>query len=396
MIKRDVVVVGAGPAGLISAREAAKSGIEVTVLEEHKEIGIPCHCAGLMSIKGLRRLQIPLNSRFVQNKVKGAIFHSPSGLSFSVEKEESVACVVNRSMFDKFLMKQAISSGAEIKLNSKVQQLKCHKQRILVNSTRDLISANIVVNAEGISSFFVKRMGLTPINYDYVLPAFQFELNDVDVNSEFVEIYVGKKIAPSFFAWVIPLSSKSARVGLACKEANPRKKLESFIQNRFESFNYVSSNSGRVITCGPIPKTFNNNFVVVGDAAGQVKPTTGGGVILGGICSTIASRVITESIKKNAATLNFLEKYENLWKRKLEREFKVMRLARRIFNHLSDDIIDKFFKIVKDNNFQKELSIYGDIDFQASLLTTFIKKRFFLKPFFTYIKKNMYKVRKHA
>ncbi len=201
----------------------------------------------------------------------------------------------------------------------------------------------------------------------------------MDVDPAYAEIYVGKRIAPGFLAWVIPLNGDSARVGLACRKANPLTKLKSFVRNRFTKFSRVSVRSGRVVTCGPIRRTFDQNFVVVGDAAGQVKPTTGGGVILGGICASIAGGVVVDAVKRGIPTRNFLGEYERLWKMRLEKEFRLMRLARKIANRLSDKTLDRIFKVIVENNLQTEFSIRGDMDFQVGVLSTLTMKREILK-----------------
>jgi len=375
MMKTDVVVIGAGPAGLIAAREAAERGAKVTVLEEHKEIGVPCHCPGLLSIKGLKDVAIPLNANFIQNRLRGARFYSPSGLSFTVERKEDVACVIDRTKFDKFLAQQATRAGAEIKLQSKVQQVNRHNKGITVSGPWGSISAGVVIDAEGVNSRLVKRMGLTPLKPECLLPALQFELVDVNVDPVYAEIHVGRKVAPGFFAWVIPLNDNSARVGLACKGANPREKLEIFVRRRFDKYSHLSVSSGRIVTCGPISRTFNDNFVVVGDAAGQTKPTTGGGVILGGICASIAGSIVAEAVKSGTYASTFLRKYEMLWKKRLGKEFKIMCLARNIVNRLSDKTLDKIFKIIIEKNLQTEFSMKGDMDFQSNLLSALGKKK---------------------
>lgn len=379
MTDRDVVVIGAGPAGLIAAREAARRGVNITVLEEHAEIGVPCHCAGLLSVEGLKDLGVPLSANFVQSRLKGARFYSPSGLSFAVGRQEAVACAVDRSMFDKFLAEQATNAGAEIRTESRVKKISRRDKRIAVEGSFPPISAGVVVDAEGAVSRFVKTMGLKPLESRGVLPALQFELEDVNVDTAYTEIHVGNKVAPGFFAWVIPLGSDSVRVGLACKRANVREKLESFIQRRFGKFKRAAGRSGRLITCGPISRTFDDNFIVVGDAAGQVKPTTGGGVILGGMCASFAGEIAAESVKNGNYGAVFLEKYERLWKSKLSGEFKTMRLARQVINRLSDKTIDKLFKFVLDKNLQEEFSVKGDIDFQGGLLSALVKKRDLLR-----------------
>jgi geranylgeranyl reductase family protein len=379
MVNTDVAIVGGGPAGLIAAREAAKRGAKVTVFEKQKEIGLSRHCAGLLSVKGLKTIDVPLKSIFIKNRFRGARFHSPSGITFTVEREEDVACFVDRSALDKFLAKQASDVGADIRLLSKVLSIKSSGKQMLVSGHWGQISANAVVNAEGVASKFVKAIGLTPINPAYILPALQFDLTDVDVDTSYVDIYLGRKLAPGFFVWVIPINNNSVRVGMACKKIDLQERLTNFVQDRFAKFTMLSARTGFVITCGPIRRTFDEKFIVVGDAAGQVKPTTGGGVIMGGICSSIAGEVVANAVKTRKTNLSFLRIYEELWKKKVGKELNTMFMARRIANRLTDKAMDNIFKAVLEKNLQTEFLVNGDMDFQSKVISSIAKKKVIIK-----------------
>jgi len=371
---RQVIVVGAGPSGLLSAREASKRGAEVLVLEEHPEVGIPCHCAGLLSLNGLERLKIPTDYSYVQNMVRGAIFYSPSGLSLKVERDRPVACVVDRSLFDKFLASQAEMAGAEIRLNSKVYDISMDDLGVHVSSKPDRFMAEILIDAEGISSRLVRAAGLEPLNSACLLPALQFDLGGVSVNPEYVEVHLGRQVAPGFFAWLIPLSRDSVRVGLGCKGANPRLLLNRFIQRRFkdEEYEVLAVRSGTIVTSGPIKRTFADRLLIVGDAAGQVKPTTGGGVILGGICGMTAGNVAAEAVRLGRFNSDFLASYERNWRGMLGREFRYMLWARRMLNALSDRMIDKLFEFIKKEDLCRVISDLGDMDFQSGVISELI------------------------
>ena len=372
---RQVIVVGAGPSGLLSAREASKRGAEVLVLEEHPEVGIPCHCAGLLSLNGLERLKIPTDYSYVQNMVRGAIFYSPSGLSLKVERDRPVACVVDRSLFDKFLASQAERAGAEIRLNSKVYDISMDDLGVHVSSKPDRFMAEILIDAEGISSRLVRAAGLEPLNSACLLPALQFDLGGVSVNPEYVEVHLGRQVAPGFFAWLIPLSRDSVRVGLGCKGANPRLLLNRFIQRRFkdEEYEILAVRSGTIVTSGPIKRTFADRLLIVGDAAGQVKPTTGGGVILGGICGMTAGNVAAEAVRLGRFNSDFLASYERNWRGMLGREFRYMLWARRMLNALSDRMIDKLFEFIKKEDLCRVISDLGDMDFQSGVISELIR-----------------------
>jgi geranylgeranyl reductase family protein len=385
----EVLIIGAGPAGLVAAREAAKRHVEVIVLEEHKEIGSPCHCAGLLSLKGLRKIGMPEDETFIQNRVKGARFFSPSNLSFTVERDKPVACVVERSAFDKFLAKQAKEAGAQVYLGSRVRFIKRDRKGMIAQLEKRYLGAEIIIDAEGSSSKVLRFLGMKSLNPAFLLPGLQFDLKGVDIDPNYVEVHVGRKVAPSFFAWVIPLSRDSVRVGLACKGANPKEKLEDFIASRFQNhqnLERIAVRSGQVVTCGPIEKTFSDNLLVVGDAAGQVKPLTGGGVVLGGICAVVAGEIAAEAIKGRDFRHEFLRRYEVSWKRIIGKEFTITKLARNLVNRLSDKSIDKIFRIILEKNLQDLIAAEGNMDSQSKIILKLIKKKEVLEVFPSFIR----------
>jgi geranylgeranyl reductase family protein len=374
----DILVIGAGPAGLIAAREAATRRADVVVLEEHEEIGKPCHCAGLLSLKGLERLGAPADGAYVQNKVRGARFFSPSGLTFTIEKNEPVACVIDRSIFDRFLAQKTAEAGARISLNEQVNNIKRSEKETEIQSENKKFRAKMVIDAEGVSSRILKDMGLKPINHDSVVPGIQCDLENVGVDPEYVEVHFGNRTAPRFFAWVIPLSENKARVGLGCKGKSPKERLDEFVRRRFgieKNLRRGDIRSGLIITGGPIDRTFSDRFIVVGDVAGQVKPTTGGGVILGGLCASIAGRIAAEAVDCGDCATSFLGRYETLWKDELGKDFRLMLLARKVVNRLSDKAMDKLFNAVIEENLQGIFSAEGDIDFQSTVILKMLKKK---------------------
>jgi len=374
----EILVVGAGPCGLIAAREATERGAKVIVLEEDAEIGRPCHCAGLLSLKGLSQIGVPLYGPYVQNSFRGARFFSPSGLSFTVERDEPMACVVDRSVFDKFLAHQSAHAGVDVRLNWKVEGIKRVNKEIISVGKDTSIGAKILIDAEGASSRIVRGTGLKPLESTRILSGLQFDIDSVDLDPNYVEAHLGRRIAPDFFAWVIPLSSDSARIGLACKGANPSVLLDEFVRKRFgddRKTDRVATRSGLVVTCGPIEKTFDDNLLIVGDAAGQVKPTTGGGVILGSICASIAGKVAAEALRTNNFASSFLGRYESFWKKELDKEFKTTCFARRLMNNLSDKMIDKLFEVIIEENLPNELFPEGDMDFQRGTIVRLLKRK---------------------
>ncbi|MEM2673548.1 MAG: NAD(P)/FAD-dependent oxidoreductase [Candidatus Bathyarchaeia archaeon] len=388
----EVAVVGAGPSGLITARESALRGAKVLVLEEHKEIGLPNHCAGLLSINGLGRIGIPLNESYVQNKVKGARFFSPSNLSFTIERKEAVACVVDRHLLDNFLAKQALKNGALIKLNSKVKSVKrCNNRWVLEAENYGKVKTKILIDAEGASPRILGMTGLKTLGVKRLLRGFQADLEGVNVDPDYVEVHFSREIAPGFFAWVIPLNKDVARVGLACKYFNPRERLFRFIKKRFkkavnEKLKILRFYSGLIITCGPIEKTYDDNLLVVGDSAGQVKPITGGGVIFGGTCAIIAGKIASEAIKSGKTEREFLKRYEDERKARIGKEIKISLLIRRILNKISDKSIDRVFSVIIEEEIHRDISEGGDMDLQGSSIIKIFRRRGDMKSLFMILK----------
>jgi len=373
----DVIVIGAGPSGIISAKTIADRGFQVTLLEEHAEVGLPSHCAGLVSVNGLSLIGIEPNSSFIQNRVKSARFHSPSNLTFEIKAQRDIAYVIDRSKFDQYLAREALENGVKLILSRSAKTL--HRSegviRGIVDDRESILEALITIDAEGAGGRLLAKSGLKTVDEKHILPAFQYELVDVEVEEESVDLFFGRRYAPNFFAWVIPTGSNSARVGLASNEGNVRQLLDKFVDENFRKSTKVDKKTGLITTGGPIPKTCSSGFMAVGDVAGQTKPTTGGGVVTGGICALVAARATVSAMERHNTSLKFLsDSYEVEWRKLLANEFSTMSTARRIYNMLSDPTLDELFKIVLKENLTDEIEANGDIDFQASILVKLAKK----------------------
>ncbi|MDW8034504.1 MAG: NAD(P)/FAD-dependent oxidoreductase [Nitrososphaerota archaeon] len=367
----DIAIIGAGPSGLISAREASLRGVEVIVLEEHGEVGLPCHCAGLLSIRGLGEIKVPANGPYLLNRIRGARFYSPSKLSFLIERKEHVACVINRHVFDQFLAEQASKNGAIIKLSSRVRSVKRRGDQWILDVGGE-VAAKMLIDAEGAASRILRIIGLKTLSMSRLLSGLQVDLEGVNLESDYVEVHFSSSLAPGFFAWVIPLSEKSARVGLACRGTDVRARLFKFIRKRFgdsseNKARILKSYSGPVITQGPIERTYGEALLVVGDSAGQVKPISGGGVIFGGICASIAGEVASKAIVEKNTDKNLLKTYEERWKEKIGKDLRTALFIRNVLNRLSDRDLDKIFSIIIEREIHKEMS-EGEMDFHGSLI----------------------------
>ena len=377
----DAVVVGGGPCGSFSALTAAKLGAKVVVCEEHESVGIPTHCTGHLNLNGLKRLRLhPLPKNIVENECRGVTFYSPSGKEFSIRFNSPVTCSVNRELFDKHLADLAMKAGVEYRLGSRVESLILDKgsvKGIIVNQRglKETLSSKIVIDAEGVSSVILKKVGLQSLDRSMIVNAVQMEMDGLnDVEDDLVEVYLGEKYASGFYAWIVPKHEGTAKVGLATNVGNPKRYLCKFIRDhpiaslKLNKSKILKQSFHPISLGGPIPKTYHHGLLVVGDAASQVKPTTGGGVIFGLLCSKIAGEVAHEAIENNDFSWKFLSRYQNRWRALIGFELTLMRQLRIMLNSLSDRRIDKIIELCARLEMDKVLKRHGDLDFEGASL----------------------------
>jgi digeranylgeranylglycerophospholipid reductase len=384
----DIIVVGGGAVGSFTALKLAKLGAKVTVFEEHETIGSPSHCAGHLSIRSLRKLGLyPLSGKIVENTYSQANFYSSSGFKFSVYLAKPVTCSVNREAFDRLIADEAEAAGARFSLNSRVQSL------LLENSVVKGVKvkqgekvekpfpAKIVVDAEGVSSRLLRQTGLVGINGKRLVHAVEAEVDRItDVQMDAVEVFMGRAYAPGFYAWLMPRLDGTAKVGLATKTGNPKECLRKLILKHPVASKQLSKAKITRIAFHPIPlggsisKAYANGFLVVGDAASQVKPTTGGGVIFGLTCAGIAAEVANEAVRRNDVSSNFLQTYQKRCADALSFDFSVMLRVRRFLDSLSDEKLDELLRFCARIGLNKTLGKVDEIDFQGQMLLKILTK----------------------
>lgn len=375
----DIAVIGAGPSGLIAAREASKEGANVMILEEHSEIGEPCHCAGLLSINGLNRIGASNAKSYTLNMIRGMRLFSPSKIPIEIEWKKPIACVVDRRLFDMSLAKQAWGRGSLIKLKSRVvQAIKENGGWLLRTESGDEIKAKIVIDAEGALPKIPRIIGIKTHDPKKLLKGVQVDIPSPDIDPDYIEVHFSRSLAPGLFAWVIPLNGEIVRVGLACNASSVRERLIKFIKKRFNRSikGFLKYYSGIVITCGPIKRTYGDGILIVGDSAGHTKPITGGGVIFGGTCASIAGKIASIAVKRDTTGSNFLRVYEDEWKARMGNELRIALLIRKIFNSLRDKDMDKAFLMALREEIHKKIVSEGaELDYQATTLMRALKWR---------------------
>ena len=373
----DALVIGAGPAGLIAARTIAEHSFSVTVFEEHEQVGIPNHCAGLLSIDGLHRLGLEPDSSFIQHTILGGRVYSPDGTCIEIRDNKPRAYVVDRTKLDHLLAIKAENAGAKLCMGTRVKSINIESGNVSgVTTTERCVNGRITIDAEGPSRRLLKA---TKLVNDTNEPLIGINVEaEVEIDSDMVELWFNKEYSKGLFAWVIPTGDRSARIGLATRDRDVQSNLEKFIRCRFRDLKHGKIHTGLVLTDGPLKTTSFGGLLLVGDSAGHVKPTTGGGVIMGGLCSIQAGLTVIKALENNDSSKSSVMRYDAAWKRMYEAEFTSMLKIRRLMDSLSDNSIDRAFHAVKEENLDSiltDLIQYGDMDLQGEVI-----KRALLNP----------------
>jgi geranylgeranyl reductase family protein len=357
----DVAIVGAGPAGLMCATELEKLGEKVVVIEKNKKVGEVVECAGLFNIAGLKRLGIEKGD-YVLNEARGARFISMSGSVAEVKGKDSKAYIVDRGKFDRFL---ANRYKGELILGKEVKSARKKGDHYELDVGR-LIEAKHAVLATGHKTSLHKSLGFkAPSRF---VSTSQYEINGVNVDKDFVELYLGS-VAPGFFAWVIPIDEKNARVGLGVLDAkeSTHHYMEAFLkrlkkEGRFKEKNKVLHKSGGLIPVfEPNLEVGHDYAYLVGDAASHVKATTGGGVVMGGLAAKALAKAIHENINYG---LTLME---------ISKELNNHLLIRNVINKFGDDQYEHMIEFLNKPDVKKLIEEQGDMDLIAPIMQGIMK-----------------------
>ena len=326
----NVIVVGGGPAGLMTAKSCAERGLKVCILEKDAEIGSPKRCAEGVSIRGFERAGLKPNPRFIAAKIDGATLWSPEGKEVPMMGGDASGYVLERKIFEKFLAKDAIEAGSDCKVRTTVTDLMFEDGKVSgvkANCMGDILelTADVVVGADGIESKVGKIAGIKTINVlkDYI-SGFQYEMAGVkNLDMRKIHLWFGNEVAPKGYLWVFPKGDSLANVGIgiigtANEQKSAREHLDGFIMEHPEFFRDaapVEVNSGGVPVSGMISDSFvKDNFLLVGDSAQMVNPIHGGGMSTNLYAGMIAGRVIAEAINSGDTSKEKLFEYEKEWR----------------------------------------------------------------------------------
>lgn len=353
----DVVVGGGSVAGLSFAAEAARLGLRVVVLEEDEEVGEPEKCDGLVSLRSLERFIAP-EPDCIQSEVRRGMLFAPSGAVATLEASKLGVVVIDRSAYEQQLLKLATSAGADVRTSARVTSVTESGGRVTVSSGSGLsITSSYYVDATGPAAILRQdRKGL--------IPAAKYEVRADWFTDGDVEVHLDQRKYPGFFAWVIPRGSGLAKVGVAGYGINSFRTLDSFLATRGR-FEVVTRVAAPIYLGGPARSFVSGRTVFVGESAGQVKPTTAGGILgsVGG--GMMAARWTHQSLTRGDPAL--LSNYQAEWEETFGKEFRTMKRLRRVFTDLSNDDLEKIVSILSSKRLAEKLAS-TDFDYHATAL----------------------------
>lgn len=357
----DSVVVGGSISGLLCAREISRLGLSVAVLEEDYEIGSPEHCGGLVSLDGLKKLGIIPSNRAILNEVnKAKIFSATKGFEVSTNRDNIT--VVDRRELDKQVAYQAQKFGSEIRTKSLVTSINYDsgKKEYVIKTKDDIFYTKFVIDARGITSL------INNSNRDGVLQSAQYEIYADWIIPDEIIVKFDKVKYPDFFAWIIPSGNGKGKIGVAGRKINTLQTLESFIESFSSKYSIIRKIYAPIWIGGPLKNFVYNNMILVGDAAGQTKPTTAGGIFSCGMGGILAGNNLAR-YKKNVVNSS-LNDYETDWYLIFGKEFQRMLFFRKIMQRLDNKSIDAIFSLISDSDIA-EISKFATFDFHSFALS---------------------------
>ena len=341
----DVVVVGGGPAGLYAADCIARQGWSVAVFEEHQEVGQPVHCTGILAKEAFQRFALPPTPVLAEHRATR--FYSPAGYELSYQAVTPEAVVIDRRSFDRELATQVQNRGVHIFLGTRVSRVQCSDEGVSLGTSQGVVSGKLVILATGAAYHLHRSLGFDlPRQFLHTAQA------EVDFScSEEIELYFGTTVASGSFAWVVPFQQdghSKARIGLMATKETERaftRFLHSQpIASRIDAASLVRFRR-RPIPLTPLSRTFAYRTLVVGDAAGLTKPTTGGGIYYSLLSAALAASVVHQALVRQDYSPELLSHYEREWRNQCGRELRLGRWFRRYAERLSDNQINDAFQL---------------------------------------------------
>lgn len=368
--KYDLIVVGAGPGGSITAKTCAEGGLDVLLIEKRQEIGDPVRCAEAVGKDALKK-HIEPDNKWIAAEVKGSMLIAPDGTEIKMSEDASsnmkVGYVLERKIFDRTLAQKAAMAGAEVMVKTRATGLLRSNgsvtgiKAMYMGETHE-IKADIVIGADGIESKVGRWGGIdTSLKPGDIETGVQFLVSNIDPG-EYNKFYLGEKYAPGGYQWVFPKGENTANVGLGIlgsKSGNIRaiSLLQRFLETHIPHAKIVEMVVGGVPVSGPIKQTVTDGLMLVGDAARQSDPLTGGGITNAMDAGKMAGEVCIKAKEKGDYSVKTLKEYEDKWRATIGKELTKSLRVKNLLIKLTDEQLNQLARSLEGMDTNKmELS----------------------------------------
>jgi geranylgeranyl reductase family protein len=381
----DVVVVGAGPTGSNAARLLALQGWKVLLVEEHPEVGHPVQCAGLVTPRTFDHTPFPPGD-LLQNELRGGLVVAPDGTAVEFVSKQVQAIAMDRARFDQRCAEFAVRAGVELRVATKAVAAERDSAGVAVTLSRmgvkSEVRCRLLVGADGIRGSVARWFGFPPV--DEIVSAYEAELAGCHVpegRSHVIPMFSGAAVAPGFFSWIIPVGGDRTRTGLAVAPGMNEQSARAYYERMFtdpQSAPYLAGAKPTYLIIGGIPlglrrRLVDDRVMLVGDAAGMAKPTSGGGIYMGLVGSEHLAAVAGRGLEGDRLSRGDLLPYERRVRRTIARELRKGSLLRALYKRFRDEDFDRLARLLSKPRPRAAIERVGDIDYPSRLMLPLLR-----------------------
>ncbi|MCW3987078.1 MAG: NAD(P)/FAD-dependent oxidoreductase [Candidatus Bathyarchaeota archaeon] len=336
-MKTDVIVVGAGPAGLTAARAISSRGFNVAILERERHLGVK-PCGEAVSKKTINTAEVAPSKDFIIKEITCASIYAPNGRNVSIEDESGAGYILNKTLFLQNLAEKAAEAGTHIYMNQAVVDVTQGDNTVKVKTKSSEWQAPLLLGADGFSSIVSRKLAFEKAGARTLIPCIQYKMVNCNLDDpNTTAFYMGNNVAPLGYVWVFPTGRRQANVGIGVQGKPAKPYLDRFIKEHpslFSKAEIIGIEAAPVTISGVLERIVDENVMLVGEAAGQVIPFTGGGIHSSIAAGTMAANTAVKALEEENFSRDRLKKYADrfneLWGKRIRDSLKALHVIERL------------------------------------------------------------------